>query len=282
MKIIVTGSNGQLGHDLVKELRKSNYNEVIGIDRSVLDLTDKKSVELFFKSSRPDIIIHCAAYTLVDKAEDQKDLCFDVNVNATKYLVDSAIEIDAKLVYISTDYVFSGDKEGYYESNDLPNPKSIYGYTKYLGEKEAMKLNKYFIIRISWVFGINGNNFVKTMLRLANEMKEINIVSDQVGSPTYTHDLSILISDMIKTEKYGIYHATNEGICTWYEFAKKIFEYSSINVRINPIKSEQYITKAQRPKNSRLSKESLLKNKFNLLPSWQNALKRYLIEIEDI
>lgn len=282
MKVIVTGVNGQLGYDVVRELNERNYNDVLGIDIQDLDLTNEKAVQSYMTEHRPDVIIHCAAYTAVDNAEDNEKLCYDVNVNGTKYLVASAKELNSKFVYISTDYVFSGDKDGEYLVSDKPNPKSIYGKTKYLGEVETLLHDKHFIIRISWVFGQNGNNFIKTMLRLGKEKDSLNIVSDQLGSPTYTFDLSKLIVDMIQTDNYGIYHATNEGICSWFEFAKKIFDYSNININLNPITTEQYPTKAKRPKNSTMSKKSLLENGFDLLPTWEDALKRYLKEIEVI
>lgn len=282
MKIIVTGVNGQLGHDVVNELTKRGYDDVLGIDINDLDITNEKDVKSFMKRMNPNVIIHCAAYTAVDNAEDNSDLCYNVNVNGTKYLVESAKVINAKFVYISTDYIFSGDKKGEYRIDDDPNPKSVYGKTKYLGEVETLKYEKHFIIRISWVFGKNGNNFIKTMLRLSKDKDLINIVSDQIGSPTYTYDLSKLIVDMIETDKYGIYHATNEGICSWYEFAQKIFEYSNIKIKINPISTDQYPTKAKRPQNSTMSKRSLTDNGFELLPTWQDALRRYLKEIEVI
>ncbi|BCR36086.1 dTDP-4-dehydrorhamnose reductase [Mariniplasma anaerobium] len=280
MKVIVTGVKGQLGYDVVRELKKRNYDDILGIDVNDLDITDSISVIEFMKKEKPDVIIHCAAYTAVDNAEDNEAVCYDVNVNGTKYLVDAAKIQDAKFVYISTDYVFSGDKEGQYEITDKPNPKSVYGRTKYLGEIETLNHSKHFIVRISWVFGKNGNNFIKTMLRLGSERDELSVVSDQIGSPTYTYDLSRLIVDMIETEKFGIYHATNEGICNWYEFAKEIFNLTSININLKPIKTSQYPTKATRPMNSSMSKQSLVDNDFKLLESWQDAIKRYLKEIE--
>ena len=282
MKIVVTGVNGQLGFDVVKKLINRNYTDVIGIDINDLDITNENAVKIFMNQIKPDVIIHCAAYTAVDNAEDNKETCYDVNVNGTKYLVESAKELDAKFVYISTDYVFSGDKDSEYFVEDIPNPKSVYGETKYLGEVETLKHNKHYIVRISWVFGKNGNNFIKTMIRLSKEKNELSIVSDQVGSPTYTHDLSKLIVDMIETDKYGIYQATNEGICSWFEFANKIFEISNINISLNPVLTEHYPTKAKRPRNSVMSKKNLVDNGFELLPSWQDALKRYLKEIEVI
>jgi dTDP-4-dehydrorhamnose reductase len=282
MKVVVTGVNGQLGYDVVKELNNRKYTDVIGIDIKDLDITNENAVKDFMNVNKPDVIVHCAAYTAVDNAEDNQKTCYDVNVNGTKYLVESAKELDAKFVYISTDYVFSGDKDSEYLVEDKPSPKSVYGETKYLGEVETLKHNKHFIVRISWVFGKNGNNFIKTMLRLGKEKNELNIVSDQIGSPTYTHDLSRLIVDMIESDKYGIYQATNEGVCSWFEFAQKIFEFSNIDINLNPISTEQYPTKAKRPKNSVMSKKNLVDNEFELLPSWQDALKRYLKEIEVI
>jgi dTDP-4-dehydrorhamnose reductase len=282
MRIIVTGVNGQLGFDVLNELKKRNYTQAIGIDINDLDITNMNAVKSFMNHNKPEAIIHCAAYTAVDRAEENNEKCYDVNVNGTKYLVESAKELNAKFLYISTDYVFSGEKESEYLVEDSPNPKSFYGETKYLGELQTLTHQKHFILRISWVFGKNGDNFVKTMIRLGKERSNLDIVSDQIGSPTYTRDLSKLIVDIIQTDKYGIYHATNEGVCSWYLFAKKIFELSKMNITLNPILSEQYITKAKRPKNSIMSKKTLTDNGFELLPIWQDALKRYLKEIEVI
>jgi dTDP-4-dehydrorhamnose reductase len=282
MKIIVTGYSGQLGYDIVETLHENGFKNVIGIDSMDLDITQELSVKNYIEKEKPEVIIHCAAYTDVDHAEDDDSKCFNVNANGTKYLVESAKKYHAKFVYISTDYIFSGDSLEPYEINDIPNPKSIYGESKYLGELETLKYHKHFIVRISWVFGKNGNNFVKTMLRLGKEKESLNIVSDQIGSPTYTKDLSILILEIIKTEKYGIYHATNEGHCSWYDFTKAIFELSNIQIELKKISTSEYPTRANRPMNSLLSKDSLVKNGFNLLPPWQDALKRYLKEIEVI
>jgi len=282
MRIVVTGVNGQLGYDVVRELNKRKDSEIFGIDINELDLTNQNAVKAYMSNIKPDVIIHCAAYTAVDNAENNSDLCYDVNVNGTKYLVGSAKDLNAKFLYISTDYVFSGDKEGEYLTDDSPSPNSVYGKTKYLGEVETLKYEKHFIIRISWVFGSNGNNFIKTMLRLGKEKEVLNIVSDQIGSPTYTYDLSKLIVDMVETDKYGIYQATNEGVCSWFEFAQKIFEYSNIDVKLNQISTDRYPTIAKRPKNSTMSKKNLVDNGFELLPPWQDALKRYLKEIEFI
>lgn len=282
MKIIVTGVNGQLGFDVVRELKLRGYQNIYGIDIEDLDITNQNDVNDFFREKKPNLIIHCAAYTTVDKAEENRDFCMNVNLNGTRYLIDQAIMYDAKFVYISTDYVFDGEKNSPYEIDDQPNPKSVYGQSKYFGELETMKHDKYFIVRTSWVFGKNGTNFIKTMLRLSKEKKELNIINDQLGSPTYTYDLSKLLVDLIETDKYGIYHGTNEGICTWYEFAKKIFELSKIMTTVHPILSAEYPMKAKRPNNSVLSKESLYSNGFKGLPYWEDALKRYLKEIEVI
>lgn len=280
MKVIVTGVNGQLGYDVVRELKLRKYPNALGIDINDLDITDKDSVNSFMSKEKPDVIIHCAAYTAVDKAEDNKELVMNVNVLGTKNLIEQAKKLKAKFIYISTDYVFGGDKTCMYEVTDSINPKTVYGESKYLGELETKKHDKHFIVRISWVFGKNGQNFVKTMLRLGNERDYLNVVSDQIGSPTYTYDLSRLLVDMIETDKYGTYQATNEGKCTWYEFTKEIFRLSELTTKVSPISSSEYPTKAKRPMNSLMSKSSLDDNGFKRLPSWQDALERYLKEIE--
>ncbi len=254
MKVLVTGARGQLGYDVVQRLKELNI-EHIGVDKEEFDLTNEKETKEFIRSYRPDVIVHCAAYTAVDKAEDEKEICHAVNVLGTRYVAEACKEIDAKMVYISTDYVFDGEKNEPYEVDDKPNPINYYGLTKYLGEREVQNiLKKYFIVRISWVFGKNGNNFVKTMLRLGQERKEVRVVCDQVGSPTHTYDLAKLLCEMIQTDKYGIYHATNEGYCSWYEFACEIFKAAGMDVKVIPIKSDEYPTKAKRPKNSKPSK----------------------------
>ena len=285
MKILVTGIKGQLGYDCVKELSKRGYTEVLGIDIDDLDITDEQKVHEFINDYKPNIVMHNAAYTSVDKAEQNPEICYKVNALGTKYIAEACREVNATMVYISTDYVFSGKGENFYEVNDKKEGLSVYGKTKSEGEDFVLNtLTKYFVVRISWVFGINGNNFIKTMLKLAGLGKtELNVVSDQIGSPTYTADLAVLLCDMIETDKYGIYHATNEGICSWYEFAKKIFELSNINMKVNPITTDEYRklvpNQAARPLNSRLSKKSLDKANFNRLPNWEYALERYLKEI---
>lgn len=276
MRVLVTGYNGQLGYDVVKRLENLDI-ECLGTTRKNFDLIDEMQTKIFIKNYRPDVVVHCAAYTAVDKAEEQRDICYKVNVLGTRHIAQACEDIDAKMVYISTDYVFDGKGETSFKVMDKPNPINYYGQTKFEGELEVRKvINKHFIIRISWVFGFNGNNFVKTMLKLGKEKKELNIVSDQIGSPTYTYDLAKLLVDMIGTERYGTYHATNEGYCSWYKFACEIFRITGKDILVNPIKTDQYPTKAKRPKNSRLSKESLALNGFSKLPTWEDALKRYL------
>ena len=283
MKVLVTGVKGQLGYDVVKKLNNEGYN-VLGIDIEDLDITDKEAVITYLSNYKPNLVIHCAAYTQVDKAELNEDMCHKVNALGTKYLAEACKMIDASMLYISTDYVFDGSKDGYYEVDDKTCPISVYGKTKLEGEEYVKSLlDKYYIIRISWAYGVNGNNFIKTMLRLCETRNELNVVCDQVGSPTYTADLAILISDMIKTNKYGIYHATNEGVCSWYEFASKIFELAGKDIKVNPVTTKEYLAmvtqQAKRPMNSKMSKLSLDKAGFNRLPSWKNALERYLKEL---
>lgn len=280
MRILVTGSTGQLGHDVVR-VGKSYDFEMIGIGSKDLDITNRDSVRKSLINIRPDAIIHCAAYTAVDKAEDDREKCYNVNVNGTKYLAEISNEINSKFMYISTDYVFDGQGDKPFKETDKPNPIGYYGKTKYIGENIVTELlKKFFIIRVSWVFGINGNNFVKTMLKLSKSNKEIKVVCDQIGSPTYTFDVSKLILEIIQSDKYGIYHATNEGFCSWAEFAKEIFKQSGINVKVNSIKTEEYPTRAVRPKNTRLEKNKLRENGFNPLPTWQDAVRRYLKELK--
>lgn len=277
LKVLVTGSQGLLGYDVVSEL-KLRMIECYGATRCDFDLTDFKTTREFICNYNPDIIIHCAAYTDAEKAETDIEKCFCVNSFATENIAKICNEIDAKMMYISTDYVFDGTKDGYYDTNDVPKPINIYGQTKLGGEQAVQRiLEKYFIVRISWVFGEHGDDFVKTMLRLGKERKEINVVSDQVGNPTYTKDLAGLLVDMIQTNKYGIYHATNEGECSWAEFAEVIFKIADMDVNVKYITTDKYPLKARRPKNSRLSKSSLISNGFHLLDDWKSALNRYMI-----
>jgi len=279
IKVLVTGVNGQLGYDVVKQLNQLNI-DTKGVDIADFDLTKENEVYEYVREYNPDVIIHCAAYTAVDKAEDNKDLCYDINVNGTKYLANMAKELDAKMVYISTDYVFDGKgNEAHLESKDK-KPINYYGYSKSLGEDIVQeKTNKHYIIRTSWVYGINGNNFVKTMLRLAKTHHELNVVSDQIGAPTYTVHLAKFIIELIQTKKYGTYHGVNKGYCSWAEFADSIFVKSNKLVKVNKIKTVDYPTPAVRPLNSRLSTNYSLEQGFSLLPNWEDALDRYLIEL---
>ena len=283
MKIFVTGVNGQLGYEIVKELNNKGYNNILAVDKDDVDITDENKVKEIIRNYKPDVIFHCAAFTAVDNAEDNKEVCYDINVNGTKYISEVAKELDAKMFYISTDYVFDGTKEGLYEIDDEINPKSTYGMTKYQGEEVVKQNNlKHFVVRISWVFGINGNNFVKTMLRLAETRDELTVVADQFGSPTYTVDLAKLLVTMMETEKYGTYHINNEGYCNWAEFAEFIFKVNDKKVNVKHITSEEYPQKAYRPRNSKLSKKSLDENGFDRLPSWQDAVERYSKELKKV
>lgn len=279
MKILVTGVMGQLGHDVIEELEKNNI-EYIGCDREEFDLTDKEATESFILANKPDGVVHCAAYTAVDKAEDEEDLCRKINAEGSLYIAEACEKIGAKMIYVSTDYVFGGDGEEAYEPEDEKNPQNVYGKTKLEGEKNALEnCSRAFVVRTSWVYGINGNNFVKTMRRLAETRDELSVVADQIGSPTYTRDLAKLLVEMIKTEKYGVYHATNEGFMSWAEFAENIMKKSGLSTKINHIPTSEYPVKAKRPLNSRLSKKCLTDNGFSLLPSQDDALERYIEEL---
>ena len=276
MRIIVTGAKGQLGSDVMQRLSEIGA-EAIGADIDRLDITDEKAVDLFFKESHADGVIHCAAYTNVDLAESQKEICRKINADGTRNIAAACEKHGMKLLYLSTDYVFDGRGTEPFETDSPKAPCNFYGKTKLEGETEAARLCKrLFIVRISWVFGENGKNFVKTMLRLAAERSEISVVCDQTGSPTYTKDLAVLLCEMISGCKYGVYHATNEGICSWAEFADKIMELSKSETKIIPIPSSQYKSAAVRPANSRLSKSSLDRNGFSRLPHWEDALQRFL------
>ena len=282
MSILVTGAAGQLGTDVMAELKKrgitrTGIDVTAGDDIEILDITDIKAVYDHIKNIKPKSVIHCAAYTAVDKAEDEPELCFRINAEGTENIAKACFENDAEMIYISTDYVLEGNGDKPYETDAERNPLSIYGKSKLAGEIAVTgHLDKFYIVRISWFFGHNGGNFVKTMLKLSEERDELNVVDDQFGSPTYSIDLAGLLCDMILSEKYGIYHATNEGYCSWAEFAAEIMRRSGSKCKINPIPTELYPTKAIRPKNSRLSKKSLETAGFNLLPPWQDALERYL------
>lgn len=280
MKVFVTGVRGQLGYDVVNELEKRGI-EAIGVDIQEMDITNADSVNAVIGEAAPDAVIHCAAYTAVDAAEDNAELCRKVNAEGTQNIANMCRTLDIPMIYISTDYVFDGTGERPWEPDDERNPLNVYGQTKYEGELAVQNtLEKYFIVRIAWVFGVNGKNFVKTMLNLGRTRDHLTVVNDQFGSPTYTYDLAKLLVDMVLTDKYGFYHATNEGICTWYEFACEIFRQAGIDVKVDPVSADQYPAKAKRPSNSRMSKEKLTDNGFEKLPTWQDALQRYLEVLE--
>lgn len=281
MKVLVTGVKGQLGYDVVKELEKRGHI-AIGTDVDNMDITDATAVRAFITEANPDAVIHCAAYTAVDLAEENIELCTRINVDGTRNIAEVCKDLDIKMIYISTDYVFDGEGENFWLPDEERNPLNVYGQSKYEGELAIESLlEKYFIVRISWVFGINGKNFIKTMLNLGKTRDQLTVVCDQIGSPTYTYDLSRLLVDMVESDKYGRYHATNEGICSWYEFACEIFKQAGNNhVTVSPVTSDQYPAKAKRPSNSRMSKDKLEANGFKRLPTWQDALSRYLKELE--
>ena len=284
MSILITGGKGQLGKDLAKELTERGI-ENIPVDIEEMDITDEKAVKEFIssyvKERSLDAVIHCAAYTAVDRAEDEEELAYKINAVGTKNVAEACKENDIKLMYISTDYVFDGEGERPWQPDDKRAPLNVYGKTKYEGELFVQQLEKFFTVRISWVFGLHGNNFIKTMLKLGKERDELNVVDDQIGSPTYTKDLSVLLADIIQTDKYGIYHASNEGLCSWYEFAKEIFSRAGLNVKLNPVDSSAFPVKAKRPHNSRMDKSKLVQNGFKPLPDWKDALRRYIEELKE-
>ena len=279
MRVLVTGVKGQLGHDVMNELAGRGH-EGIGVDIQEMDITDAASVEKVITEAAPDAVIHCAAYTAVDAAEDNVDLCRRVNAGGTENIARVCKALNCKMMYISTDYVFNGQGTRPWEPDDKREPLNVYGQTKYEGELAVETLEKFFLVRIAWVFGVNGKNFIKTMLNLGKTRDHLTVVADQIGSPTYTYDLARLLVDMIETDKYGRYHATNEGLCSWYEFACEIFKQAGMNVTVSPVTSDQYPTKAKRPMNSRMDKSKLDEMGFKRLPSWQDALGRYLKEIQ--
>ncbi len=275
MNVLVTGVKGQLGYDVVNELEKRGHTAV-GVDVQEMDITDSQAVRDVITRTAPDAVIHCAAYTAVDAAEDNVELCRRVNAAGTENVAAVCRELNCKLMYISTDYVFNGQGTRPWEPDDEREPLNVYGQTKYEGELSVESLEKYFIVRIAWVFGVNGKNFIKTMLNLGQTHDSLTVVNDQIGSPTYTYDLARLLVDMVETEKYGRYHATNEGLCTWYEFACEIFRQAGLKVKVSPVTSDQYPARAKRPMNSRMDKSKLAENGFEPLPPWQDALARYL------
>ena len=282
MKILVTGYKGQLGYDVVNEATSRGI-EAIGVDIDEMDITNQEQVNTVIKSGNYDAVVHCAAWTAVDKAEEPElfETVKKVNAAGTKYIADVCKELDIPMMYFSTDYVFDGEGTTPWNEYDERHPLNVYGLTKAQGEEFVEKLKKHFIIRIAWVFGKNGNNFIKTMLRLGKERGAVSVVNDQVGNPTYTYDLAKLVVDMIQTDKYGKYHATNSGdFISWYDFACEIFKQAGMDVKVTPVDSNQFPAKAKRPKNSRMNQTELDKNGFNRLPAWQDALGRYLKEIE--
>ena len=281
MKVLVTGVKGQLGYDVVNELTKRGI-ESVGVDIEEMDITDPVSVDRVMKEAAPDAVIHCAAYTAVDAAEENEELCRKVNAEGPQNIANVCKELDIKMIQISTDYVFGGEGTHFWKPEDACDPQSVYGRTKYEGELAVRNtLEKYFIVRIAWVFGINGKNFVKTMLNLAKTHDTIRVVNDQFGSPTYTYDLARLLVDMVVTDKYGIYHATNEGTCSWYEFACSIFKEVGVNVNVIPVTTAEYGAKAKRPANSRMDNNKLTENGFEKLPAWQDALARYVALLKE-
>lgn len=292
MKILVTGVNGQLGHDVVKELQKRGHM-AIGVDVQEMDITDEASVQSLILEASPDAVIHCAAWTAVDTAEDYPEKVRAVNALGTTYIAKVCKTLGCKMMYISTDYIFDGQGENPWRPDCKEyKPLNVYGQTKLEGELAVSQiLENYFIVRIAWAFGVNGNNFIKTMLNVGKRFDTLKVVNDQIGTPTYTYDLARLLVDMIETDKYGYYHATNEGgYISWYEFACEIFRqayamghviYGTDKLTVKPVTTEEYgLSKAKRPFNSRLDKNKLVENGFKPLPTWQDALGRYLKEIE--
>ena len=276
MKVLITGASGQLGYDAANVLREQG-KDFLGVSSKELDITDRDAVLRTLSEYRPDAVLHCAAYTKVDRAEDEAELCMRVNVDGTHNISLGCRKIGAKMLYISTDYVFPGIGNTPWEVNDPTGPLNIYGRSKLAGEQAVRELlERFFIVRTSWVIGAHGNNFVKTMLRLAETYDRLRVVDDQIGSPTFTTDLAPLLCNMIETEQYGIYHATNEGFCSWAELAEAVFRQSGKTVAVEHISTEEYGAKAQRPKNSRLSKASLDAAGFKRLPDWDTSLAQYL------
>lgn len=280
MKILVTGAGGQLGCDVCKILTARGI-ENRGVDLADFDITAAAATHAYIVNYAPDAVIHCAAYTKVDLAEDEPQLCRAVNVDGTRTVAAVCAQQGAKLLYLSSDYVFSGEGSRPHCTGDSVAPLNVYGWSKYEGERAVLEeTGQSFIVRTSWAFGKNGNNFIKTMLHLAEIHDEVAVVCDQVGSPTYTVDLASLLCDMIVTDKYGVYHATNEGFCSRAELAKEIFRLVGKRTKVNPIATSEYPTRAARPLNSRMSKNKLDEMGFQRLPHWQDALLRYLKELE--
>ena len=282
MKILVTGANGQLGHDLRRVLSQAGH-EVTGLGRDGLDVCNGAQVNYVMEMTRPDVVVHAAAYTAVDKAEVEVDEAFRVNTDGSRNIAVAAEAVGAKVCYISTDYVFDGNSERPYREYDLVHPVSIYGQSKLGGEIVTQTLSsRYFLVRTSWVFGIGGGNFVKTMLKLGQEREALQVVNDQKGSPTYTVDIASFIGDLIVSDAYGVYHASNAGSCTWYEFATAIFEASGLSVTVNPCATEEFPRPAPRPRNSTLDHVAIRTNGFSELPHWRDALHRFLGELNTV
>ncbi|KZE97369.1 dTDP-4-dehydrorhamnose reductase [Geobacillus stearothermophilus] len=280
MKVVVTGAKGQLGTDLVHLLADRGY-EVYGYGREELDITNFDQVKQVIAEVRPDVVIHAAAYTKVDLAESEPDKAFLINAYGTRNVAVASETVGAKLVYISTDYVFDGKANVPYNEFAPTNPLSVYGKSKLAGEQFVRDLHsKFFIVRTSWVYGKHGNNFVKTMLKLAQERDQLMVVNDQVGCPTYTVDLANCILELLQTEKYGIYHVSNSGYCSWYEFAKAIFEEAGIEVKVNPCTTKDFPRPAPRPAYSVFDHMALRLNGFNEMRNWREALKEFIVRIK--
>lgn len=282
MRVLVTGVKGQLGYDVMLELAKRGY-EGVGVDVEEMDITDPVAVDKVIKEAKVDKVVHCAAWTAVDLAEEKEDLCRKVNAYGTENIAKVCKELDIPMIYFSTDYVFDGQGTRPWEPDDpVVAPLNVYGQTKYEGEQAVEKyLDKYYIVRIAWVFGVNGKNFIKTMLNLGKTHDTLTVVSDQIGTPTYTYDLAKLVVDMCEREEYGKYHVTNEGgYISWADFATEIFAQAGMDVKVVPVTTAEYGAKAVRPYNSRLEKGKLDAHGFDRLPTWQDALGRYLKEIE--
>lgn len=276
MKVLVTGASGQLGYDVCREIAAREVF-CIGVDRRDFDITNPVETRTYLRNCCPEAVIHCAAYTNVDQAEKEPESCWAVNETGTKNVAQACLEIGAKLVYLSTDYVFDGRRAGYYEIDSPTAPLNVYGKSKLAGEQVIRRqMEQAFIVRTSWMFGAHGQNFVKAILRRAETQGVLQVVADQFGSPTYTGDLAKLLCDMVQTKKYGIYHAVNEGICSWAEFAREVLRRMGKSIQVEEISSRDYPSPVNRPANSRLSTESLTKAGFSKLPLWTDALKRYL------
>lgn len=287
MKYLITGASGQLGYDVKRELlsRGVAESDIATPHAAEMDITDRQAVEKYVENFRPDVIIHCAAYTDVDGAESDTETCRKVNVDGTRNLVKAAERVDAKIIYISTDYVFDGENSELYEVDAQTNPQSVYGRTKREGELAVQEYSKHFIVRTAWAFGVNGHNFVKTMLKVAKNRAEVSVVDDQFGSPTYTVDLAKFLVDLSESNKYGTYHATNEGFCSWAEFTEEIYRDAGVDTKVEKVSTEEYTKiagypQAKRPHYSKLNKDCIENNGFARLPGWQDATKRYIAELK--